>query len=1067
MRGMRFVLMMFCLYGMQNGLHAADGSSADDAKWYTEPKVYSFRPRVDQARDFGPIGVTGIEATLKKGVAVTITAVHTPSPAAGKCVPGEIVLGVNGKALKGRNPFVALGEALTQAEATDGVLVFDLQRESGEVRQVRIEIPALGSYSKSFPLECRKSSAIVATAAEFYAAEMQKGDTCEIKGLEKSLVGLFLLSTGNDAYQPLIKHMFADAIADPASDGESTWLLGYRGILCAEYYLRTGDKSVLPVLQHYCEAARLGQRYNCSWAHNIYDTPTVYWLMNAAGTNILTTLLLAKECGVEVDDTTLRNALRFWYRFAGHGSVPYGDHRPGGGLGSDGKDGMAAAAMRIASHAQGDVTRFKLAHDWYTMSMADQYPGMITGHGDNGRGDAIWRGIALAGIKEIDPTRYRKEMDRHHWWLDLSRKASGGFRIAALQGFGDIGSGSVVGLFYTAPCKTLQITGAPRSPHAVDFTLPDFDWGTQADLAFMSTAPCPGYDELGPEEEIHLLNNRLHEPSSMRGKPFAGEELPLPYLLKYVRHRNIEVRIAAAKGLRHFGHFDELEKLLRDPDPRVRRAALDGILDWRSFFHMGKNRLTTEQYTPGILSAIHAIFANPEEAWWVIDGALFAMNAAPVDALKENLPYMIPWATSEEGYLREAASLGLLGAQRDQALLLEVLPTLTAMLQDPRKPNREWLNNLLADLLKEQQNNPKVVAMIRDGFIKAIRTTEVLPDKGLCRRQAEGLSMIMDSTKSAMQRSPEAAMALAQAIEPRLNEMTPDMLLGLVSAPNCYLGAKLRLGLHTLVGRQKTPQDREALADLLYNSYRPVLIKMMNTPDTQAQQRENLLLAVADICKLQGEDKGWQALGEPAAGAREWRYHTFNTTSKNTIAWSRTFILDQFTNAALPPGMEEWAMPEFDATAWQVAQCPIGKGSFEGMVKEGGRMNPIGLRYENRSAWPDEHEFLIMRTTVDLDLADLDYAVYRVGVLAGGCYALYINGKKLDAVLRPYDFPRYAGRQVKDLKELNFKQGRNTIAVIANHAFPENRSTEPMAQIDVAIQGLRESDFAMPPHRVD
>ena len=39
-----------------------------------------------------------------------------------------------------------------------------------------------------------------------------------------------------------------------------------------------------------------------------------------------------KECGVNVDQKTLLGALRYWYRFTGHGTVPYGDHRPEGGL---------------------------------------------------------------------------------------------------------------------------------------------------------------------------------------------------------------------------------------------------------------------------------------------------------------------------------------------------------------------------------------------------------------------------------------------------------------------------------------------------------------------------------------------------------------------------------------------------------------------------------------------------------------------------------------------------------------------------------------------------------------
>lgn len=50
--------------------------------------------------------------------------------------------------------------------------------------------------------------------------------------------------------------------------------------------------------------------------------------MNAAGVHCLTFLLLAKECGVDVDEHTLQGSLRHFYRFAGHGNVSYGDGLP-------------------------------------------------------------------------------------------------------------------------------------------------------------------------------------------------------------------------------------------------------------------------------------------------------------------------------------------------------------------------------------------------------------------------------------------------------------------------------------------------------------------------------------------------------------------------------------------------------------------------------------------------------------------------------------------------------------------------------------------------------------------
>ena len=147
-------------------------------------------------------------------------------------------------------------------------------------------------------------------------------------------------------------------------------------------------------MQFYCDDAKRRQKWGCGWVHwgdGVGPGYVAGGLMNPAGAQVLTTLLLAKECGVNVDEETLLGSLRFFYRFAGRGTVPYGDHRGEGGLGSNGKDGMIAAAMQIAAGSQGDVTSYEMARQYLGMSMLTSYPVLVKGHGDEGRGDGIWR----------------------------------------------------------------------------------------------------------------------------------------------------------------------------------------------------------------------------------------------------------------------------------------------------------------------------------------------------------------------------------------------------------------------------------------------------------------------------------------------------------------------------------------------------------------------------------------------------------------------------------------------------------------------------------------------------
>jgi hypothetical protein len=147
---------------------------------------------------------------------------------------------------------------------------------------------------------------------------------------------------------------------------------------------------------------------------------------------------------------------------------------------------MVAAIMQIASESQGDVGIYTKARDSSAMSMLDSYPYRVTGHADEGRGDAIGRGINAAYVRDIKPTIYAETMNRNQWWCDLSRHPSGAMGVASCKSFDDEPSGASVALVYTAPLKTLRITGEQRSKFAKTFTLPSYLWGRKADLDFLS-----------------------------------------------------------------------------------------------------------------------------------------------------------------------------------------------------------------------------------------------------------------------------------------------------------------------------------------------------------------------------------------------------------------------------------------------------------------------------------------------------------------------------------------------------------------------------------------------------
>jgi len=1002
--------------------------------YYTEEHVYLSRPNPDGEQNFGNIGVTGLKARLSRGVIVTVEGVLPGSPADGKFKAGQIITGINGESLKGKNPFVALGTALTQAEATDGKMTFDVQeRTDAPTKQVAVTIPVLGAYSKTWPLTCDKSATIIKQAAKYYSTDKEfKKNHLEGKGISGALACLFLLSTGDDQYIPCVKAYFSQFLPDVKKIGDHTWNNGYNGIACAEYYLRTGDKDVLPILEYYCEDAKVRQKFDCTWGHWGNDCSPGYvagGMMNPAGCQVLTTLLMSEECGVAVDKKTLLGALRFWYRFVGHGTVPYGDHRPEGGLGSNGKDGMGAAAMLIASGTQGDATIYSKAKDYLSLSMIDSYPVLVQGHGDGGRGDAIWRGLTSSYLMDKKAAEYHAVMHRLEWWYDLSRRPSGAMGNSTCQseGFDDEGTGAAVLLAYTAPLKTLRITGAARSKYAKDFKLPEHLWGRAADLAFLSTEDNPNYSTYGDSEPTHVpfwkFGSAYHKPE------VDLQSVPRKEMLKNIYHRNYMIRVQAAKALRSVGALDELEKLLQDPDPRVRRAGLDGLIDYNYWFGMGCQTLKAEELTPNMLAAIKKMLADPQEALWVVDGALMALSLAPAKDINSCLPLIMPWTTHEDWWLRESSFMALMGLEKDEQLFSAVLPTLLSMMvNEYHTMPRERFASKLQGVLSAKKTISATGSQILAGFMRAVNESTVIPGD----RAGEGAYNVVSAANVCLKQAAETTIPIAKTMKTRFALLQTAQLVGLVGSPNSNReGAPY--GLYTTL-KNLPPDQQQELTDILFNDYRTELVKRMKA---EAGNDQPVIDTILDLSKLKKPEAGWHVIGKPEPAGRTWHYTSFDPQPADVMHPRERH---RFRNVALPSGFEKWASPNFDDSAWKFGKTPIGTGVF----KEG------NASFANNSEW-GKGEFLLARTTFDLEALDCDS--YRICVLANQGYHIYLNGKQVESYGWWKDKPHYRPLMI-DAKHL--RKGANVLAVYCN---VEYRKGETQGQIDVYIEGLKKKDL--------
>jgi len=1031
---------------------AAPGAS----EYYTEPQLYGMRPNPNAETEMGPIGATGIEARIYPGVRVTVENIQPDTPAYGKLSKGDVVLGINGAKLEGKNPLVVLGTALTQAEATDGVLSFDLKPgKDGAPKQVTITIPALGAYSKTFPLNCEKSKTIIRRAAEFYSGK----DRLKGHGFMNGLACLFLLSTGDDRYVPRVKEYFSQFLKPDGGItgiGAMTWDNGYNGIACAEYYLRTGDRSVLPILQHYCDDAKRRQLYNIGWNHWDYGFSPSYeaggGMIHSAGNQVLLTLVLSKVCGVNVDENTLLGALKHWYRFAGHGTIPVADQRPWHVFRSGGRDGATAAVMRVASGATGDTTIYKRANEYLSMTALTSWPSREYNW------EVIWDSLAGAYMLEYNADLYYQTQQRFRWSYDLYRQASGAFYFPpGHESLNATDAGISLALAFTAPLKTLHMTGAPRSKYAHDFTLPEHLWGTDADLAFLSAKHNKNFYKYGKDEEIQIPYWQL--PLGLQYGPQNVKGLALEMMLKNVRHARYEVRTAAAKALCMNKRFSELEELLRDPDPRLRRAALDGINDYHSWFlepAVGRQALQAGEYTPAMNEAITRIMSDPKEAWYVMDGALQALHHAPVELIRKNIPNILPWASHEDWWLRESAFMALMGLQEDEKLFTEYLPSLTEIMAKEYNYNPHYqMIQQLRKAAEKWKNDSPVGKLILAGFAKAAKESKVLPDVGELARSREGATNMVESALALIRQSPESAAALAELLAAggQLGVLDTPSLMKIVKDQDGEVSDRF-VGLYPAL-ETLPPGQKMKLSGILFDVFRPELIRRHEAAKDAADCK--LLDRIIDLTKLKKQVAGWHAIGEPAPAERIWRYYAVDPLTEKEKLHPRES--NRFRDIALPPEMANWFSPGFDDSHWKSGHTPIGVGVFK--AHDHGRMWTAtpDHSFNNNSDW-GEGEFLLMRTT--FNVTDLDDDYYRLNILADQGYHIYLNGHKIHSFPWLEHFPKYVQIMLGEQQIRYLKKGVNTLAVYCNVRYEQDAQTmnyHPVGQMDLFLEGLKKTEI--------
>jgi hypothetical protein len=672
------------------------------------------------------VGVTGIMAAPAEDTVIPLTVAEvTPdTPAAGKLQVGDVLVAVNGVKLEAPDPRPVLGNAITAAEAGNGKLTFSVER-AGKPVQATVMIPVVGAYSATWPIDCPKTNRIVAAAA---ARSMELIDPGKDADLNRTTAMhcMFLLSTGKDEHLAAVGKLMRASVPGMDKVSGHTWNNSYMLIAMGEYYLRTGDKVVLPPMRKIVDDSF---ERDCvgGWGHWDYLNPsyTRSGLVNAAGAPLFVGIVLARECGVAMKDADFEKSLRYFYRFAGYGGVPYGDQGPDSGGSTNGKSGMLGVALSLLNEPYAGASRL------LAVEQADSYDDFEGGHTGNFT-NVMWRALSAPGVPENMRQHYRRHQDKLRWYFELCRQPNGGFRMlpAMLKEprYANEEFGMAVALNYTGGWRKLRITGAPPTRFSVikpvrdvfsknpDFLKMGFAEGCkEADFA----AELEAISRMLPWNARSPFQTRQSKQAGQAAKAKPGPTLPpVDEIARHFRHWNPQVRCQAACAIGYHGDkaLPAIEKAIHSSDARVRQAGLRGLSGYLTFFMMRSPFTYSAEGFERMVPWVVEVLKNPRSDISEIDAALYAMGAAPKKCIVEHLGLIASFLKHDEWWLRSSAFMAICETGADAA---PVVPDLIGcFVREQHGWPRELYRRLLTKLLREDR--PKLTSTVRGQLVELL-----------------------------------------------------------------------------------------------------------------------------------------------------------------------------------------------------------------------------------------------------------------------------------------------------------------------------------------------------------
>jgi len=905
------------------GALTANGADAEPARFesafYKDWPLFSTYAREDKDKQpiehFGPVGI-GIDLVLPPfQMQLSRIDKGSPAEAAGKLKVGQMIESINGQTLKDIDPRVQIGAILTKAEAADGVIKFMVKdAPNAKAEEVVVKIPVLGTYSPTWPLNCPKSEKIVRNQADFLARTNNYAGP-GINGLGL----LYMLSTGEEKDLEVARRWIKETVEKNKNAGPYEnlypWYAGYGGLGLCEYYLRTGDSSIIPLIERVADSLTRNM-YNGGWNQK-GGVLFTYGHLNAAGVPSAAFLLLARECGAKVDEHTLQESLRNFYRYAGHGNVAYGDSLPEGGFVDNGKTGKLAFQMAAAASLtpEGENSVYAKARDISAVKSFYSTSWMLHGHTGGGIGE-IWRSAAMGLMHDKKPLKYREFMDNRQWFYDLSRRHDGSMGIVG-SNFGHGGRyddprswGIGLAMTYTIPRKALRLTGAPPSKFSKPYQLPKRPWGTAADEAFHSLTGAADKDGNVHDWDGEKLATDASWPIARRlGAPDVSDEV----VLRYARHPDQGIREIAARAIAKKEGDHLILELLSDKDPRVRQAGTMAIMSRTEPLAKGEPR-QAEFLTDEMTALLLAMINDPEESWWVLEGALNCVGMARADLLAPHLDRLCHWLQHEEWWLRRAALTAADKLIIDERFYQKLLPIIGKVATTNRNANLSWALWGLGNRLESAP--PAVQKLAAESFAQAYGEfpKNLTVPGGVDMARAE--SFLVGNIATMLARQPGGLeLLLALSAERFPGEPLPHKDLFFRKNSSEF-----------------TPEVKKAVNEVIRDQLIPEYV-IDNIVSLMAEVRPEPVVAdsrnharvegLVDLHHKMGvDDFIWHPFG-PAWNEMKWDYFSFDPPE--TLPWRPGQT--RYRKVTYPPGMENWFAKDFDArkAGWKNGLQPFGQ----------------------------------------------------------------------------------------------------------------------------------------------